>query len=212
MIKLSKGAIPKVLEVNAEKWTRAILDQLATGEKPGKADRARYNHSSIKECLVGETKGKCAYCESYIKHISYGDIEHITPKSVDPTLWFEWTNLTLACDLCNTNKGDKSDLIDPYDDDPENRIIFLGESAWPVPGDEAADLTSRILDLNRDELVGRRRERIEYLVAMLKNIASTKNENLRQMLEQDFEIELQNDREYASMSRRIAREMMAAAR
>ena len=30
---------------------------------------------------IDETHGKCAYCESKIKHIDYGDIEHILPKN-----------------------------------------------------------------------------------------------------------------------------------
>ena len=60
------------------------------GETPTETERRRYNHAEIKSALIAETHGKCAYCESKIRHVSYGDIEHVMPKVNDPTRWFEW--------------------------------------------------------------------------------------------------------------------------
>nr|WP_239015299.1 AAA family ATPase [Archangium violaceum] len=61
-----------------------------------------------------EARGKCAFCESQLAHISYGDVEHFRPKAGwrqeegGPLgrpgyywLAYEWTNLFLACTLCN---------------------------------------------------------------------------------------------------------------
>jgi uncharacterized protein (TIGR02646 family) len=210
MIKLTKLPVPAVLQANAQRWTQEILDKHARGEKPTKTDRSKYNHTEVKSSLVNETNGKCAYCESYIRHIAYGDIEHITPKSAKLELWFAWDNLTLACDVCNTNKGEHENLVDPYDqNDPQNRLLFIGAAVWPMPGDEVADLTIRILDLNRDELFDRRLERIERLMSMLDTVAKTKDPALRQMLKADFQAELEENKEYAAMSRRVSSEVLA---
>ncbi len=58
--------------------------------------------------------GKCAFCESKITHIAYGDVEHFRPKAGyrqrpdDPLVrpgyyWlaYEWSNLFFCCPLCN---------------------------------------------------------------------------------------------------------------
>jgi uncharacterized protein (TIGR02646 family) len=59
----------------------------------------------------------CAYCESKLRHITYGDIEHIVAKAVDQSRTYDWTNLTIACDVCNTEKSDEEGLVDPYTED-----------------------------------------------------------------------------------------------
>lgn len=205
MIKLHKTAIPAVLLANAANWTKIVLDKLAAGEELTKADKARYSHKDIKAAIVAETHGKCAYCESQIRHIAPGDIEHITPKRMEPAKWFEWSNLTLACDNCNTKKGVSVDVVDPYEGDPEARFIFFGPGVYPLPGDDAAFLTIRYLDFNRSELVGRRTERIEYLMALAKNIANARNPEIKKILKEDFRQELESKCEYAALCRAIAR-------
>src|SRR5436853_4660489 len=104
MIYLNKGAKPEILAEHAKNWTTELLEAIAAGTSLSEARKRRYNHDDIKQALLAETYGKCAYCESKIRHITYGDIEHIVPKSVDPSLSYEWDNLTLACDVCNTEK------------------------------------------------------------------------------------------------------------
>ena len=108
MIKLKKGPKPKILINNAERWTEEYCECLDNNEKPSSTVANRYNCPEIKDALEDETHGKCAYCESYIKHISYGDIEHILPKNKDarPDLYVTWSNLTLSCEICNrSGKG-----------------------------------------------------------------------------------------------------------
>ena len=69
---------------------------------------SRYSDEKLglKAYLLQETHEKCAYCESKITHVDYGDIEHIVPKSVRPDLAVDLGNLTVACGVCNTNKSD----------------------------------------------------------------------------------------------------------
>jgi uncharacterized protein (TIGR02646 family) len=94
-------------------FTRFAQDY-ASGNKRFKFDRDIYAHESVKEGLINAQLGKCAFCESQITHISYGDVEHFRPKagyrqnSEDELatpgyywLAYEWDNLFLACQLCN---------------------------------------------------------------------------------------------------------------
>ena len=145
MIKLEKGDEPVVLAENARRWTRAVVDKMAAGETPTRTEKKRYNHPDIKRALVAETHNKCAYCESKLRHVAYGDIEHIVPKSKNPAKWFSWNNLTLACDVCNTKKGhspvDSETFIDPYAVDPEEKFWQVGPIVYPRPGCDAAALT-----------------------------------------------------------------------
>ena len=154
-----------------------------------------------------ETHGKCAYCESKVRHVSYGDIEHVVPKSADPRKWFSWPNLTLACDICNTNKADaqvdEESFIDPYAVDPEEHDWQLGPTMHPKPGCDAAALTERFLDLNRAELVERRTERQSALMRLLDAIARCQEPHLKQLLWEEFVAESEAQNEYAALSRAI---------
>lgn len=113
MIKINKDTKPKILEDNAKQWTDEYLTALKQSTPVPPHIKYRYQHNDIKDALEKETHGKCAYCESKIKHVAFGDIEHILPKNKNacPELYVEWTNLTLACEVCNrTNKKDYYNL------------------------------------------------------------------------------------------------------
>ncbi len=74
-----------------------------------------YAAVTVKETLLSCQYKKCAFCESKIPPIDYGDVEHLRPKggytqnATDTTLckpgyyWlaYTWENLFLACTLCN---------------------------------------------------------------------------------------------------------------
>jgi uncharacterized protein (TIGR02646 family) len=173
MIKLTKHTKPHILLENAQAWTQAIVDKLANGQPLTETERTRYRHSQIKQALVQETHGKCAYCESKLLHIHHGDVEHITPKSLKPELTVEWENLTLACEICNQNKSNldpaAEHIIDPYHADPQDHLIFIGALVCSR-GTAAGTNTRAILDLNRGELSERRRERLEAVMMIVEQI------------------------------------------
>src|SRR5947209_8328121 len=125
MIRLNKGPKPQILTENEAAWTATVANGEATP-----AEKARYRHPEIKEALVSETHGKCAYCESKLQHIHHGDIEHIYPKSLALEKTFEWENLTLACEICNQNKSNKDpfleQILDPYSVEPSEHLFFAG--------------------------------------------------------------------------------------
>ena len=82
-------------------------------------DSALYASDDIKDALITTHEGRCAYCESYLRHVSHGDVEHFRPKAGcaehsqeglnrDAYFWlaYEPTNLLLACQICNeVHKG-----------------------------------------------------------------------------------------------------------
>lgn len=84
------------------------------GRKSFEFDPNIYGHETVKQALLQAQHGKCAFCESQLAHISYGDVEHFRPKAGwrqeegEPLgrpgyywLAYEWANLYLACTLCN---------------------------------------------------------------------------------------------------------------
>ncbi len=124
-------------------------------------------------------QGKCAFCESPVGITSPGTIEQFYPKALYPERAYDWTNLYLACQLCNVNKGatDPIDrvtqelwLLDPCADRPEE-FLFFAIDGTVMPRPEAAkdkqrraDRTIAILGLNRIDLVLERRRTIESVL------------------------------------------------
>jgi uncharacterized protein (TIGR02646 family) len=90
-------------------------------------DNTLYGAKSVKNALIKAQHGKCAFCESKITHIDFGDVEHFRPKGgtrqsdAEPMalpgyywLAYVWENLFLACSLCNQRfKKNFFPLADP---------------------------------------------------------------------------------------------------
>lgn len=176
MIRLSKNPQPQILEDNGVAWTKTLTDKIFSGETPTDTEKIRYRHPQVKAALVEETKGKCAYCESKLLHIYHGDVEHIYPKSLAPWKSFEWENLTLACGVCNQNKSNKDPfieaIIDPYMIDPVEHLFFMGTLIFDL-GTPHGISTREILDLNRAELVERRKEQLEKIMGIFQTLLRT---------------------------------------
>jgi uncharacterized protein (TIGR02646 family) len=105
-----------------------------------------YGAKSVKNALQKAQHGKCAFCESEVSHIAYGDVEHFRPKAgyrpgpsnplVRPGYYwlaYEWTNLLFCCQLCNQRfKGNQFPLIDDmqrakshHDDIKNEQPLFI---------------------------------------------------------------------------------------
>ncbi|MCU0341434.1 MAG: TIGR02646 family protein [Spirosomaceae bacterium] len=177
MIKVERLNKPQVLVQNAASWTRK-LENAKTKLEIDKAE-SKYRHEEIKNTLKAMFHGKCAYCESQILHIDYGHIEHFRPKR-NPKfrhLTFEWTNLLLACGVCNSreNKGTKfpeeaenGPLINPSDDNPAQHFDFIFDDITKIASIYGStlrgELTERVLGLNRPELLRYRSKQVKILV------------------------------------------------
>lgn len=188
--------------------------------------------------LLKAQHGKCAFCESKVAHISYGDVEHFRPKAgwrqaegeplgLPGYYWlaYEWTNLFLACTLCNQQfkknlfplqtsarraRSHKEDvtaedplLLDPTVDDPEAFISFREEVPYAVDGNARGEATIHTLGLRRDALAEQRRKHLTLVKTLqrlieLRDPEATKARKLLESMQQD-------SGEYAAMTRAFLR-------
>ncbi|MBF4512923.1 HNH endonuclease [Plantibacter sp. VKM Ac-2885] len=141
-------------------WTRNYVEAAA----PDRTTKERWRHSQIKDALRVETGDRCAYCEAYVRDVSYDHVEHIRPKTLFPELAHVWTNLTAACAVCNVSKDDYYDsdfpVLNPYTDSPETRLRPIGPLIDWTTGDAQAEISISKLGLNRIELVHSRTRRL----------------------------------------------------
>lgn len=206
---LKKGTAPSILIEKAAAWKDELVATLARGEKPSETIKQRYRHKDIKNALLAETAGKCAYCESKIRHIAHGDIEHIIPKSKVPEKAYDWDNLTIACDMCNENKGDyfnadsaqtHEDLVDPYIDDPKEHFLFLREILHPRPDSMRGYKTNYIIKLSRSELLEHRRERMDFLDGLVRAYQNADAQYKELLLSDLYMNHLKESDEYSASS------------
>ncbi|MEU0553811.1 HNH endonuclease [Dactylosporangium sp. NPDC006015] len=175
MIRLQKAQEPAVLTSNAETWKQEYLGAIAAGKKRSEIP-ARYRHATVKSAIAVEAFGKCIYCESKISHALFGDIEHIVPVSIDPSLVVDWTNLGYVCQLCNNHKRDYWDvnlpIINPFGEDPKDHLRFYGPWVTHKAASDRGQITVRVLGLNRTYLLERRKERLDRLTPLVDQVFS----------------------------------------
>jgi len=154
MIRVQRpGTPPRILKtkgkakrrVHSSAYTRRSKDY-DTGRATFDFDRKIYAHRSVKDALVKAGKGKCWFCDSDVKHIAHGDVEHYRPKAgyrqseEDKELkkpgyyWlaYEWENLLFSCQMCNGHKANSFPLENPderavshKDDVRKERPLFI---------------------------------------------------------------------------------------
>lgn len=201
MRRIAKSPQPEVLQTNAAAWLASFLEDTSNSYR-----KYRYRHADIKAALIRETHSKCAYCESKVGQNTPGDVEHKVPSSVDRSKHFEWDNLTIACTECNRRKNDYFDQIrpflDPYNDDVEGRLIHKGPVVCWSPGDAAAEITVKILNLNdsqRPELILRKVEKISEIVEVKQRAQVETDQSLKLVLEAQLRKFLSRSSEYSAM-------------
>lgn len=163
MIKVRRTGKPKMLEKNADKWTHNLLS--ATTKKDRDKAQRKYGHGQVKQALIEMFSGKCAYCESKITHVDYAHIEHFKPKDRFKQLCFEWSNMLLACGVCNgaehkSNKfpeeAEGGPLVNPCEDDPDEHFVFSYDLntrlATVIEKTVRGKITNYLLGLNRNDL------------------------------------------------------------
>lgn len=164
-----------------------------------------YREPVVKASIVAETYGKCAYCESKITHVYWGDVEHIIPKSKNPDGLLDYNNLTFACSICNGNKSDYHDpampLLNPYIDDLDLHILALGPFVWHRPADNHAETTIVLLKLNRPELVERRQRRLTDISRLADKYAALPEGVLRAAVHDQLCQEVESTGEFAFIIR-----------
>lgn len=196
----SQDALTRLAHFEAQR--REALE--AGGTMPASVAKG-YRHPVVKACIVTETSGKCAYCESKMTHVSWGDVEHLLCKAKYPDRVFEYENLTLACSICNVNKGDYDDpdhaLLNPYCDEPERCLVALGQLIWARPGNQRAETTILVLRLNRPDLVERRLRRLKDIALLADKYATSPSGPLKEALGAQLQEEMQPSSEFSFVIR-----------
>jgi hypothetical protein len=191
VIALAKLDEPAVLAANKASWTADFA-----------ADKNRrdYAHPDIQAALKSETHTKCAYCEARMEHVSYGNVEHMKPKQSFPELVCEWTNLTLACTVCNTNKGTHYEagcpMLNPYLDDPDDHLLWVGPLVLDRTPDRGRLAIGR-LKLNRSPLLFARAEALDRVNNLL-GMMDGASDSIRLALEESINDAQQATEEYSA--------------
>jgi len=205
MIQLFKISKPQVLVDNENKWTKNLMEQIDKEVLYKNVDEKHknlYRQVDIKDAVILETNAKCAYCESKILHINYGDIEHIKPKSKFPESSFNWDNLTLACTICNNNKRtywqeDNSKLLNPYVDDISEHLFAIGSLIVHINNSSRGEITWKKLKLNRIELIEQRSEKILELQNLISQYNKESNIAIKEILRDEITDFVAPDKEFS---------------
>lgn len=197
MIALQKLAISTEAQASIDNNIQRYAQLSSAGETIPETLQNAYRSEYIKDKLKEETHEKCAYCESRMLHVDYGDIEHIVPKVDSPTLRFSYSNLTLSCGICNTKKAQHRDILNPYSADPAEHLVAYGPMIFRHPASNIGLITERRLDLNRTPLLERRKERLQSIALIADQIARTFDDAIRQILIDELKSEALKDKEYS---------------
>lgn len=129
-----------------------------------------------KRSLAAMSYQKCSYCETPINAERSAAVEHFKPKSLFPSLAYDWENYFLGCGGCNGAKSDKwppggKEYVRPDQGDPSALLIFSEDGAVAAIEDGSpADLTIKDLDLNREWLCNLRAVAIQDTLAELRDL------------------------------------------
>lgn len=133
--------------------------------------------TALKKALAAMSDGHCAYCQASVEDAGPGAVEHFRPKSLFPTLAYDWHNYFYSCERCNTFKSNKwpndGQYVRPDEGDPSLRFVFTRRGrVRAAPRDPAARHTVRDFDLNRAPLATKRRTAIGTSLRMIQHIVS----------------------------------------
>lgn len=167
--------------------------------------KTNYKHADNKLALQKACADKCMYCESKVTPTYFGDVEHIKPVDQFPQLKYTWENLGYVCAKCNNEKRAKwendAPFINPFDEDPDDHLAAFGFFVLHRRGSERGEYTHIEINLNRGELVERRRERATSLRNLYDKAMRTANAALRAAALAELDRELESDKEYCMVAR-----------
>lgn len=129
-----------------------------------------------KRAIASMSHRKCAYCETPINAERSAAVEHFRPKSLFPSLVYDWVNYFLGCGGCNGAKSDRWPAggicyVRPDESDPETLFLFREDGRMEaVDAGGPADFTIKDLDLNREWLVRPRARAIQNSLEELTDV------------------------------------------
>lgn len=142
----------------------------------GKADfPAVWQKKYVKPKFKKMTNGYCSYCQSPAAACEHGRIDHFRPKSLFPSLAYDWRNYFYSCEFCNHAKGDQwpdgGEYVRPDRGDPSTRFEFKRNGRVTANAhDVEAKRTIDDLKLDRCDLQKERRLAIKWPVKDIKDL------------------------------------------
>jgi uncharacterized protein (TIGR02646 family) len=181
---------PQILIDKKAQW---LTNFLASGNK--RPDSSKYAHDSIKTDLNSMSFHKCFYCESKLKNATK-EVDHHIEVSIDRNLAFEWTNLCLSCDNCNSkiphNTISITNALNPLSDSDitiQQHLTFNKELIEPNHNSPLGLRTIQKYRLDTELLDTRRLRQISIFQDMLIEIKARQILENRQVLtEEEVEI------------------------
>lgn len=173
---ISRGNKPKTLTRNATRWTADLQREITSKgsyASVNKKFKNKYKHPKVRESLGQMYNRYCCYCETDFEKTGYARIDHRQPASKFPQLAFEWSNLHLSCEVCNSEKSDEWDnanpILDPTTDDIKSHLkacVITGEifdlSPRGLTTIQHTKLTRETLNTARLRIANRYRDIILY--------------------------------------------------
>lgn len=168
MIRVERVSAPESFESEVRSPGREFLRRVP---RPTNKEFQSHNYwVRVKSDLYNGFSGICAYSCHFIPRDTGSDtVEHFVPKSAQPTLAYEWANYRLVCGRLNGRKGNRQDVLDPFEirdgiftlDFPS--LLIRPAENLTVELESAVLATITRLKLNDDETcVG---SRLEYVLS-----------------------------------------------
>jgi uncharacterized protein (TIGR02646 family) len=113
--KIIRSKIPDFLKQNWKKWTKQYMSLIKENPQ-AKFQWYQYKSQNINKLLIQPlkdmTNNHCSFCDGYpMGNMSQDTIEHFRPKEKYPKLSFCWSNLFLACNVCQEKFNNYSKLL-----------------------------------------------------------------------------------------------------
>jgi uncharacterized protein (TIGR02646 family) len=129
----------------------------------------------VKKTFDAWSQGKCAYCESLINASRSQQVEHFKPKSLFPSLAYDWANYFLACNGCNGAKLDKwpetGDYVRPDQGQPATLFVFDDRGGMKaMQAESEAQRTVDDVELDRSGLRRARQVAIRLQLAIMRDL------------------------------------------
>lgn len=151
MRKLVRTASPDCLRADAPEWSDDYLAARKADPRHPFSWRSQRCYREIRRELARMTQEHCAFCDGQVGTESRETVEHFRPKSLFPALAYQWDNLFLCCDLCQSSKNERFNegLLRPDDADYQFATYFVANfhtgAIEPSPAaDEAARVRAQV--------------------------------------------------------------------
>ena len=204
MLKIKRLSEPDSLRINAKGWAKELMKKIVEEGSYSAVEskyKDRYRQDDVLERLKEMNSGLCCYCETKINAASYPHIEHRKPKSLFPEDSFQWENLHLACQICNTKKRDQwneeHEILDSCLDTPADHLKYSFARLDYIT--DRGRTTIELCKLNRKGLLEARKLIAGEIMELINDYSIENDEDRKFQIREKLEEYSDNLSEYNSM-------------